>query len=140
MPQLRDPQLERTQPGVETALAIPVAIVEPIGATLVPAGADQAFDIGLHKDLQHGFRYSSEKSRSQLFCSSSTSAILSSVSGPRRFAVECRNATIAGLLDDYPSLTGFSTTTMDANGSTAVILIEELDSRSLADHGRGYAV
>jgi len=46
MPQLRDPQLERTQPGVETALAIPVAIVEPIGATLVPAGADQAFDIG----------------------------------------------------------------------------------------------
>jgi len=26
--------------------SIPVAIVEPIGATLVPAGADQAFDIG----------------------------------------------------------------------------------------------
>ena len=44
---LRDPQLERTQPGVETALAIPVALVEPIGATLVPAG-DQAFDIGFH--------------------------------------------------------------------------------------------
>ena len=45
---LRDPQLERTQPGVETALAIPVAIVDPIGGTLVPAGVDQAFDIGLH--------------------------------------------------------------------------------------------
>jgi hypothetical protein len=32
----------------------------PIGQVLVPASADQAFDIGFHQDLQHGFRHRSQ--------------------------------------------------------------------------------
>ena len=54
--QLRHPQLERAEPGVERALAEAVAVVQPLRAALVPPGADQAFHVALHQQLQHGFR------------------------------------------------------------------------------------
>jgi hypothetical protein len=82
---------ERTEPGVEAAVAAAIAIVEPVGAALVPAGADQPFDIGFHQDLPHR-RHGSpppriaaatdrRKSPAPLFGSSSTSAISASVLG-----------------------------------------------------------
>ena len=42
--------------GVERAVAIPVAVVQPLGRALVPSGADQALGVALHQDLQHRFR------------------------------------------------------------------------------------
>jgi len=59
--QLRDAQLERSEARVEAALAVAVAVIEPIGAALVPAGADQPFDIGFHQDLQHCLRHGSQE-------------------------------------------------------------------------------
>ena len=54
-------QAERTEPGLENAIAIAVAIVEPLDTAFVPASADQAFDIGFHQDLQHRLRYGSQE-------------------------------------------------------------------------------
>jgi hypothetical protein len=59
--QLGDAQLERAKPRVEAALAIAIPVIEPIGAALVPAGADQSFDIGFHQDLQHRLRHGSQE-------------------------------------------------------------------------------
>src|SRR4029077_3117312 len=59
--QLGDAQLERAEPGVEAAVAVAIAVIEPIGAALVPAGADQPFDIGFHQDLQHRLRHGSQE-------------------------------------------------------------------------------
>jgi hypothetical protein len=59
--QLRDAQLERAEPRVEAALAIPVAVIQPVARALVPTGADQPFDIGLHQDLQHRLRHGSQE-------------------------------------------------------------------------------
>jgi len=56
------------------ALAIAIAVIEPISAALVAGGADQPFDIGFHRDLQHRLRHGSQEI--------ATSAILSSVIGP----------------------------------------------------------
>ena len=132
---LRDPQLERTQPGVETALAIPVAIVDPIGE-YTRAGRRRSslrhrpplgiFSTASATQLAKNRHYqSSSAARPAPFCRRSSS--------PQRFAVGCRNASIAGPPDDHPSLTrapssmclglcarraltrGFSTTTMDAS-------------------------
>ena len=61
LPQLRDAQLERAEPRVERAVAIAVAVIQPIAAALVPAGADQPFDIGFHQDLQHRLRHGSQE-------------------------------------------------------------------------------
>jgi hypothetical protein len=36
-----------------SAIAVTVAVIEPVAAALVAAGADQAFDVGLHQDLQY---------------------------------------------------------------------------------------
>ena len=63
------------------AFAVAVAVIEPFGRAFVAAGADQTFDIGFHQDLQHRLRYGSQEIAIALFCSSSTSAILSSVIG-----------------------------------------------------------
>ena len=49
----RHPQLERAQARVGAALAITIAVIEPFGRALMTPGADQAFDIGFHQDLQH---------------------------------------------------------------------------------------
>src|SRR6516162_9633294 len=57
--QLGDAQLQRAEARVQTPLAISVAVIEPVSAALVTAGADQAFDIGLHQNLQHRLSHGS---------------------------------------------------------------------------------
>jgi len=59
--QLGKPQLERAEARIEATLAISVAVIEPLGAALVTAGTDQAFDISLHQNLQHRFGHGSQK-------------------------------------------------------------------------------
>jgi hypothetical protein len=59
--QLGDAQLERAEARVEAALAIPVAVIEAVAGAFVPAGADQALDIGFHQNLQHRLRYGSQE-------------------------------------------------------------------------------
>src|SRR6187455_3632069 len=56
LPQLRDAQLQRSKPGVQAALAEAVTPGRALAVALVAAGADQAFDIGLHQQLQHRLR------------------------------------------------------------------------------------
>ena len=78
------------------ALAIAVAVVEPIAGALVPAGADQPLDIGFHQALQHRLRHarrkvavagSSPAAQRAAFCRRS--------SGPRRFGMKSCNSTLA---------------------------------------------
>ena len=59
--QLGNAQLQRAEPRVEAALAIPVAVIEPVAGAFVPPGADQTFDIGFHQDLQHRLRHGSQE-------------------------------------------------------------------------------
>jgi TolB protein len=58
---LRDPKTERAEPRLQAAVAKAVTVIEPLGAALVAASADQPFDIGFHQDLQHGFRHGSQE-------------------------------------------------------------------------------
>jgi hypothetical protein len=44
---------KRAEPRVEGAGAMAVAVVEPLWRAFMPAGADHAFHIGLHQQLQH---------------------------------------------------------------------------------------
>ena len=39
--------------GVERAVTVAVTVVQLVGRACVPSGADQAFHIALHQDLQH---------------------------------------------------------------------------------------
>ena len=55
--------------------------IQPIGRALVARRADQALDVGLHQDLQHGRGHGAKKVPSPAFCTSSANAILSSVIG-----------------------------------------------------------
>jgi hypothetical protein len=55
LPQLRHPQVQRAQTGIESALSIPVPPGRAFAAALMPASADQTFHIGLHDQLQDGF-------------------------------------------------------------------------------------
>ena len=59
--QLGDAQLERSKPRIEAAVAITVAVIEPIACALVPTGTDQTLDIGFHQDLQHGLRHGAQE-------------------------------------------------------------------------------
>jgi hypothetical protein len=59
--QLGDPQLQRPEARIQTTLAISVAVIAPVSATLMTTGADQAFDIGLHQNLQHRLGHGSQK-------------------------------------------------------------------------------
>ena len=59
--QLGDAQLQRAEPRVERAVAIAIAVVQPLGAAFVAAGADQPFDIGFHQDLQHRLGHGSQE-------------------------------------------------------------------------------
>ena len=54
LPQLRHPKVQRAQTGVESALSIPVTPGRAFAAALMPTGADDAFHIGLHDQLQDG--------------------------------------------------------------------------------------
>ncbi len=59
--ELGDAQLERAQARVEAAVAVAVAVVQPVGRALVARRADHAFDVGLHQDLQHGLGHGAQK-------------------------------------------------------------------------------
>ena len=54
LPQLRHPQVQRAQTGVEGAIPIAVAPGRALAAAFMAAGADQAVDIGLHDQLKDG--------------------------------------------------------------------------------------
>jgi hypothetical protein len=54
--QLRDFEIQRAQPGIEHALSIAVSPCRAVLGSLVPSSADQAFDIGLHDQLEDGLR------------------------------------------------------------------------------------
>jgi len=77
------------------------AVIQPLGAALVPAGANQPFDIGFHQDLQHAFRHGAQEIR--------ITALLQqldkrpSVVGHRvlRLAGGSRKSTLAHLPDDH---------------------------------------
>jgi hypothetical protein len=47
----------------------------------MPAGPDQAFNIGFHQDLQHRLRYRSQKNAIAALLQQLASAILSSIIG-----------------------------------------------------------
>ena len=53
LPELRHLEVQHAQTGIERALSIPVAPGRALIGPLVPAGADQALDIGLHDQLQN---------------------------------------------------------------------------------------
>jgi hypothetical protein len=61
LPQLRNLEVQRAQTGIECALSIPVAPSRTLIGPLVLAGADQAFDIGLHDQLQHSLGNGAKK-------------------------------------------------------------------------------
>ncbi len=50
-PQLRDPQLDRTRPGLPIALAVAIALHQPIGAELAMGGAGDRAHLQLHQPL-----------------------------------------------------------------------------------------
>lgn len=52
-PELGDLQVERAEPGVQRTVTVAVAPGRALAGSLVPAGADNAVDIGLHDQLQH---------------------------------------------------------------------------------------
>jgi hypothetical protein len=92
--------------GVEAAVTVAIAVIEPIGAALVAAGADQTFDSSFHQNLQYRLRYGSQEI--------SLAALLQqldqrrSLIGPRvlgQFGVKRCNSTLANLPGDHPSLT-----------------------------------
>jgi hypothetical protein len=61
LPQLRHPQVQGAQTGIESALSIPVAPGRAFAAALVPSSADDAFHIGLPDQLQDGLGNAAQK-------------------------------------------------------------------------------
>src|SRR4029077_11530578 len=61
LPQLWDAQLQCSEPGVKSAVAVAVAPGAPLAAALVAPGADQPFDVALHQQLQHRLGHGSQK-------------------------------------------------------------------------------
>ena len=59
--ELRDLQRQRAQPRVERSFAVAVAPVEPFGRALVTAGADYAFNISFHQELENALGNSAQK-------------------------------------------------------------------------------
>ena len=53
LPQLRHPQVQRAQTGIESALSIPVSVGRASLGALVAPGTDDALDVGLHDQLKH---------------------------------------------------------------------------------------
>src|SRR4051794_18507743 len=60
-PELRDTKLERAEPGVERPVAKAVAVRLTLRRPLVPGGADHAFHVGLHQQLQDGFGHGAQE-------------------------------------------------------------------------------
>ncbi len=61
LPQLGHLQVQRAQAGIERALAIAVAPGGSALSPLMPAGADQSLDIGLHEKLKNGLGDGAQK-------------------------------------------------------------------------------
>lgn len=59
--QLGDAQLQGADAGIKAAVPVAVAVTDPLGASFVPAGSDQAVHISLHEKLQDRFRQGAEK-------------------------------------------------------------------------------
>src|SRR5262245_55906452 len=104
--QLGDAQLQRAEPRVEAALAIAVAVIEPLAGALVATGTDQAFNISFHQDLQHRLRHGSQEI--------TVAALLQQVDqrhslfGHRvlgQLGMKSSNSTLAALPGDHLSLT-----------------------------------
>jgi transposase len=72
--------LRELEARVEPALAISVAVIEPVGRAFISAGAE-AFDTGLHQSLQHRFRQRSQGVAVAALPQQVTSSMLSSVVG-----------------------------------------------------------
>jgi hypothetical protein len=51
--QLRDAQVERTEPRLQRPISIAVAVGKPPVRAFMPACADQCLDVSVHDDLQH---------------------------------------------------------------------------------------
>ena len=68
LPELRHLEVQRAQTGIESALSIPVAPGRALIGPLVLAGADQAFDIGLHDQLQNGLGDGAKEVATVLLC------------------------------------------------------------------------
>ncbi len=60
-PQLRHPQLQGPEPGVEGPLAVAVPVGLALRRALVAGGADQALHVGLHQELQHRLGHGTEE-------------------------------------------------------------------------------
>src|SRR3954451_8552504 len=60
-PELRDTKLERAEPGVERPVAKAIAVRLTLRRPLVPGGADHAFHVGLHEQLQDGFGHGAQE-------------------------------------------------------------------------------
>ena len=52
--ELRDPELQSAEPGVERAIAVAVAVCRALAGSLVAPGADDALDVGFHQQLHDG--------------------------------------------------------------------------------------
>lgn len=61
MTELRHPQVQGAQTGIESARSIPVAPSRAFTAAFMPTGADKACHIGLHDQLQHGLGNATQK-------------------------------------------------------------------------------
>src|SRR5690348_2133335 len=79
LPQFRDAQLQRAEPGIEGTVAVAVAPRGPLAAALVTPGPDQPLDVGLHEQSSTASATARRKSLSPAFSSSSASTNLSSV-------------------------------------------------------------
>ena len=61
LPELGNLEVQRAQTGIESALSIPVAPRRAVIATFVLARTDQAFNVGLHDQLQDGLGNAAKK-------------------------------------------------------------------------------
>ena len=68
LPQLWHLQVQCAQTGIERALSIPVSPGRALICPLMLAGADRAFNVGLHDQLQYGLGDGAKKIAAVLLC------------------------------------------------------------------------
>tara|TARA_R110000787_G_scaffold229968_1_gene337498 strand:- start:769 stop:1002 length:234 start_codon:yes stop_codon:yes gene_type:complete len=59
--QLRNPQIQRPQTGLQRALAVAVALVDALFTALMPSGTAMLLCFRVHQSLQHQLAQSSEQ-------------------------------------------------------------------------------
>ena len=95
LPQLGDAQLDRAGARLPVAVAVAVALGQPLRALLAIAGAGQAADLQLHQPLRRQSRSSrASRSASGVFSTSARRFIISSVIGGSSNQVGVRNPTL----------------------------------------------